>query len=327
VVSESTAGLGHRSLDLPGAVTVTAGLSVLVYGIISAQTRAWGSPVTAAALAAGAALLAAFTVVEMRLAPHPLVPLRVFRHRALTTANLVGLGNGAALFGMYIFLSLYLQQVTHDSPLRAGLAFLPVALATMAGALGGARLVARIGVRRQLVLGLLAGAVGLAWLSQLTADAAYPGHILIPLMLAGTGFGLSIVPLTMAATAGLPTGQAGLASGLIQTSRQIGGAIGLAVMGTAAAAAASHAQASSVGLSAGAALTAGYDRAFAIGALTLLAATALTPLLPGTGQRPAASAPAGHRSVTASIVAAGARAEDLPTSREAADGRADGSQP
>ena len=153
----------------------------------------------------------------------------------------------------------------------------------MAGALYGAKLVARIGIRRQLAAGLLASAAGLGWLSQLTAGAPYASHVLVPLLLAGTGFGMSIVPLTMGATTGLPTSQAGLASGLIQTSRQIGGAIGLAAMGTAAVAATTGARAGS----AAAALAAGYDRAFAIAAVTLLAGATLTPPLPGARHRPA----------------------------------------
>jgi EmrB/QacA subfamily drug resistance transporter len=274
-VPESTAGLAHRHLDLAGALTVTAGMTALVYGVISAQTRAWGSPVTIGALAAAAALLAAFALIEAK-AAHPLVPLRLFRRRALTIANVIGLANGAALFGMYIFLSLYLQQASHYSPLKSGLAFLPVGLSTMAAALCGARLVARIGIRAQLAAGLLAGAAGLFWLSQLAASAPYASHILVPLLLAGTGFGMSIVPLTMGATTGVPASQAGLASGLIQTSRTIGGAIGLAAMGTAAAAVTSHARAGS----GAAALASGYDRAFAIAAVTLLVGAAFTPLLP-----------------------------------------------
>jgi len=289
-LSEGTAGLSHRNLDLPGAVTVTGGLTVLVYGIISAQARGWCSPVTIAALAAAAVLLAAFVLIEARLAPHPLVPLQVVRHRALTVANAIGLANGAGLFGMYIFLSLYLQQASHYSPLKTGLAFLPLAVSTMAGALAGARLAARIGARRQLAVGLLANAAGLGWLSQLTAGAPYVSHVLIPVTLAGAGFGASLVPMTMSATTSLPAHQAGLASGLLQTSRQIGGAIGLAAMSTAAAAA-SHAH-----LPAATALTAGYDRAFAISALILLAGAALTPLLPRSPQAPGhhARPPARH---------------------------------
>jgi len=282
VLPESTGSLAHRHLDLAGAVTVTGGMSALVYGLISAQTRAWGSPVTIASLTAAAVLLAVFAAIEAWLAPHPLVPLRVFRHRALTMANVIGVANGAALFAMYIFLSLYLQQASHYNPLKSGLAFLPVGLSTMAAALYGARLVARIGIRTQLALGLLAAAAGLGWLSQLTAGAPYASHVLVPLLLAGTGFGMSIVPLTIGATTGLPASQAGLASGLIQTSRQIGGAIGLAAMGTAAAAVTGHPRA---GDTAAAALASGYDRAFAIAAIVLLAGAALTPLLPGVRHR------------------------------------------
>jgi len=227
-------------------------------------------------------------LIEAQLAPHPLVPLHVFRHRTLTMANVIGLANGAALFGMYIFTSLYLQQASHYSPLKTGLAFLPGGICTMAGALNGARLVTRIGVRRQLILGSAAAAAGLGWLSQLTAGAPNASYVLIPLMLAGSGFGLSIVPLTMGGTSGMPVHQAGLASGLITTSRQLGGAIGLAAMGTAAtAAAASHAF-----LPPAAALTVGYDRAFAIAAITLLAGIALTPMLPRRHQAGAVPRPA-----------------------------------
>jgi EmrB/QacA subfamily drug resistance transporter len=287
-VAESTGGLAHRHLDLAGALTVTGGMTALVYGVLSAQARAWGSPVTVGTLAAAGLLLAGFGLIEAWVAPHPLVPLHLFRHRALTMANVIGVTNGAGLFGMYIFLSLYLQQASHDSPLRSGLAFLPVGLSTMAGALYGARLVARIGIRTQLAAGLLAGVAGLGWLSRLTAGAPYASHVLVPLLLAGTGFGMAIVPLTMSATTGVPASQAGLASGLIQTSRQIGGAVGLAAMGTAAAAVTSHARAGS----AAAALASGYDRAFAIAAVTLLAGAALTPLLPTARHRAARPAAA-----------------------------------
>ena len=289
-LAESTAGLAHRHMDLAGAVTVTAGMTALVYGVISAQARTWGSPVTLGALAAAVVLLAVFAATEARLTPHPLVPMHLFRQRALAMANVIGVANGAGLFAMYIFLSLYLQQASHYSPLGTGLAFVPVALSTMAGALYGARLVARVGLRRQLAVGLLAGAAGMYWLSRLTAGAPYAGHVLAPLVLAGTGFGMSIVPLTMGATAGVPVSQAGLASGLIQTSRQIGGAIGLAAMGTAAAAVTSRARSGSVAD----ALASGYDRAFTIAAVTLLAGAALTPLLPGTGQRASQTRPPGR---------------------------------
>lgn len=315
VVAESNAGLAHRHLDLGGAVTVTAGMTALVYGVISAQTRAWGSPMTVGALAAAAALLTGFAMIEAWVTPHPLVPLHLFRHRALTMANVIGVANGAALFAMYIFLSLYLQQSSHYSPLKSGLAFLPVGLSTMAGALYSARLVARIGLRRQLAAGLLAGAAGLGWLSQLTAGAPYASHVLVPLLLAGTGFGMSIVPLTMGATTGVPASQAGLASGLIQTTRTIGGAVGLAAMGTAAAAVTAHARAGS----AAAALASGYDRAFAIAAVTLLAGAALTPLLPRAGHR--AARPAEPQAAPAPFGQAAAGQPEDAASGDTADTR------
>ena len=224
------------SLDLAGAVTVTGGLGLIVYGIVSTDTRSWGSPATILTLSGGTALLAAFAVIESRLAAHPLVPLGVFRMRSVAAANGIAVTIGAALFGMFFFLSLYLQQVNGYSPLKAGLAFLPAALATMSGAMVGTRIVTRLGVRRQLVIGPLIAAAGLAWLTQLSAGDGYLDHMFGPLVLTGLGLGLSFVPMTIAATADVPLHQAGLASGLINTTRQIGGAVGLAAMATIAAA-------------------------------------------------------------------------------------------
>ena len=210
------------SLDLAGAVTVTGGLALLVYGIVSTDTRSWGSAATILTLSGGAALLAAFVVIESRLVAHPLVPLGVFRLRSVTVANGVAVMLGAALFGMFFFLSLYLQQVNGYSPLKAGLAFLPAALATLTGALAAPRLVMRMGVRRQLIIGPAVAALGLAWLSQLSAGDSYLGHAFGALVIVGLGVGLSFVPMTIAATADVPIHQAGLASGLINTTRQIG---------------------------------------------------------------------------------------------------------
>jgi EmrB/QacA subfamily drug resistance transporter len=264
-LAESRAG-ARPSLDLAGAVTVTGGLALLVYGIVSTDTRSWGSPATILTLLGGAALLAAFVVIESRLA-HPLVPLGVFRLRSVAAANGIAVMIGAALFGMFFFLSLYLQQVNGYSPLKAGFAFLPAALATLTGALFAPRLVTRMGVRRQLITGPLMAAVGLAWLSQLSAGDGYVAHVLGALVLTGFGVGLSFVPMTIAATADVPIHQAGLASGLINTTRQIGGAVGLAVMATVAAGASSP--------------TAGYDRAFWITAAAMVIVAALAGALPG----------------------------------------------
>jgi EmrB/QacA subfamily drug resistance transporter len=290
-VNETRAGAGARSLDLPGALTVTGGLAVLAYGIVSTDSHPWGSTSTVAALAAGTALLATFVAIESRWAAQPLVPLGIFRRRTLSVANAIAITVGASLFGLYFFLSLYMQQVNGYSALRGGTAYLPAGLATLMAALVGTRLVARIGPRRQLVLGPALAAAGVAWLTALTPGASYWGHIFGPLVLAGVGFGLSFVPMTMAATTGLPHDRAGLAAGLINTTRQVGGALGLAVMATVAANATAHRisaiRASATGTAASArqhtvasALTTGYDRAFLIAACTLAAGSLLALALP-----------------------------------------------
>jgi EmrB/QacA subfamily drug resistance transporter len=277
VIPTSPAGGAARRLDVPGALSVTAGLALIVYGIVGTDTHPWGSTQTICVLAAGVALLAAFAVIEARLAAHPLVPLGVFRRRSLTAANAVAVTFGAAIFTVFFFLSLYLQQVNGYTPLRAGLAFLPLGLSILIAALLAARLVARIGVRRQVMIGLLLAAAGLAWMTRLTPGGGYWAGVFAPELLTGTGFGLSLMPTTLGATAGIPPEQAGLASGLLNTARQIGGAIGLAA--TATAAAAVHAS-SAAPLAVAAALTSGYDRAFGICAAVLVAGALMSLLLP-----------------------------------------------
>ncbi|HZC70214.1 MAG TPA: DHA2 family efflux MFS transporter permease subunit [Jatrophihabitans sp.] len=252
-------------LDVGGAATVTGGLALLVYGIVSTDSRAWGSAATIGTLLGATALLAVFVLIESRLSAQPLVPLSVFRLRSLAAANGIAVMIGAALFGTYYFVSLYLQQTNGYSPLQAGLAFLPVGLATLIGALCAARLVPYLGVRGQLITGLVLVAGGLVLLGQLSTGDSYFGHVFGALVLAGLGVGLSFVPLTIAATADVPMHQAGLASGLINTTRQIGGAVGLAVMATAA-------------TSSG---TAGYGRAFWIAAAATGIGAGLAVALPG----------------------------------------------
>jgi EmrB/QacA subfamily drug resistance transporter len=252
-------------LDIGGAITVTGGLALLVYGIVSTDTRSWGSAATILTLLGAAVLLGAFALIETRTA-HPLMPLQIFRRRSISASNGIAVMIGAALFGMFFFLSLYLQQVNDYGPLKAGFAFLPAALSTLTASLLGTRLVARIGVRRQLLLGPTLAVVGLTWMSQLSAGDGYFAHVFGPLVLTGLGMGLSFVPMTIAATADVPVHQAGLASGLINTTRQMGGAIGLAVMATVAAGASSAAD--------------GYDRAFGIAAAAMVVAAALSFVLP-----------------------------------------------
>lgn len=294
-LTESRAEGPRRRLDVPGALAVTAGLAVFVYGIVGTNVHPWGSGRTVLTLAIGLGLLAAFVLYEGRFAKDPLVPLGVFRRRALSAANGIAVTIGIALFGMFFFLSLYLQQVAGYSPLRAGLAFFPSGLATLTGALIGVRIVVRLGARRQLILGPGLAAIGLFYLCTLSVGDSYTTHILVPLLLIGFGLGISFVPMTIAATAGVPPHQAGLASALINTTRQMGGALGLAVMATVASSAAAH---HGVGAKAVAtALTTGYDRAFLIAAIALVVgaggalllpkpAHATAPVPPGADARP-----------------------------------------
>jgi EmrB/QacA subfamily drug resistance transporter len=268
----------RKSLDLTGAITVTAGLAVLVYGIVSTDVHAWGSTQTIVTIAVGLLLLAVFFVTESRFATDPLIPLSIFKRRSLSVANGIGVTVGAGIFGTYFFLSLFLQNVDGYSPLRAGLAFLPVGLLTLAGALIASRIVHIVGARNQLMLGLGIAGIGALWLSRVQAGDAFLIHVLGPEILIGLGFGLSFIPMTLSATAGVPVHEAGLASGLINTTRQIGGALGLAIMATVATSiVASHERAHQ---SPDVALTAGYRAAFLITGCVMVVGVLLATLLP-----------------------------------------------
>jgi EmrB/QacA subfamily drug resistance transporter len=268
----------RQALDVTGTVTVTGGLAVLVYGIVSTDVHPWGSARTLVTLAIGLLLLVAFFVTEARFAKDPLVPLSIFKRRSLSVANGIAVTLGAAIFGTYFFLSLFLQNVDGYSPLRTGLAFLPVGLCTLVGALIGSRLVQVLGARNQLMLGLGLAAVGLLWLSRVEAGDAYVVHVLGPVILIGLGIGMSFVPMTLSATAGVPVHEAGLASGLINTTRQVGGALGLAVMATVASSiAASHGAGHH---SVDTALTSGYRSSFVIAGCGSIVGALLAALLP-----------------------------------------------
>ncbi len=277
VVPRSPRTATARHLDVPGAVSVTAGLAMLVYGTVGTGSHSWASAWTISVLAIGAAFLGVFVLIELGVAEEPLVPLGVFRRRPLSAANGVSLAIGASLYSVYFFMSLYLQQINHYTPLRTGLAFLPLALSGLCASLSASKLVARVGVRHQLLIGLMMSAAGLAWMTQLSPGDSYWSAVLLPELLAGTGFGLSFVPMTLGATVGVPPHEAGLASGLLNTTRQVGGAIGLAAM---AAAAAVHTH-STAQNGAAAALTTGYDRAFGISAAVLIAGALVALVLPG----------------------------------------------
>jgi EmrB/QacA subfamily drug resistance transporter len=300
-LSESTEGLVNRRLDLGGAVTVTAGMALVVFGIVSTDSYAWSSARTVAPLIIGAAVLVSFVVIEGRFASNPIVPLRTFRRRTLTLANVQSTVVGAVVFGCYFFLSLYLQEVKHYSPLRAGLAFLPMGLMTFGGALVASRLVRRLGIRLQLAIAPLVTAVAVFWLSRLDADSSYLGSLLAPLLLVGASIGVTFVPLTLAATMGVPPAESGLASGLLNTSRQVGGALGLAVLATIATA--STHRAAGQGATHLAALTHGYTRGFlVIAALSVLGAACAAFLSTGTpGQGTGGEAPGESQRVEVTV--------------------------
>ena len=273
--------------DLPGAITGTAGVAALVYGLSSAATSPdgtshWGDGTVVAALAAAVVLLAAFAVIETR-SPHALLPVRLLRSRDRLGANLVMLGVGTAVFGVFFFVTLFVQEVWGYSALRAGVAFLPLTAAMLAASGAATALVPRIGARPLLLAGGAASAGGLYWLSRMTEHGTYAGALLGPTLLTGIGLGLLIVPLQLIALARVAEADSGVAASLLNVGRQAGGSIGLAVLGTVAwTVVAGHARGARDArgeASASAyrhALAAGFDRAFlvaaAIAALTLVIA-------------------------------------------------------
>jgi EmrB/QacA subfamily drug resistance transporter len=220
------------SFDFAGAFSVTAGLALLVYTLVDANDAGWGSAQTLGLGAISLVLLAAFIVIEAR-RRYPLMPFSIFRLRTLRGANVVGLLIGMSLFSMFFFLSLYMQQVLDYGPLTAGLAYLPLALTIIVSAGVASQLVTRVGFKPPLIAGMLLVAAGLIWFGQVSAPGGtYLGDILFPSLLAAVGLGFAFVPVTIAAVTGTRPDEAGLASGLINTSQQVGGALGLAVLAT-----------------------------------------------------------------------------------------------
>jgi EmrB/QacA subfamily drug resistance transporter len=280
--------------DLPGALAVTGGLLALVYGIVRAGVAGWGSVEALGPIVLGVVLLIAFFVIEARFASAPLVPLRVFSSKLLRASNLIVLLFSAALFPMWYFLSLYLQLVLKMPPIGAGLAFLPMAVTIMACAMRAGRLVGRYGAGPVLGGGLTLMAVGLALFGRVAVNGGYISDLLLPGLLVSVGLGFSVVPSTIAATAGAAPGEAGLASGLVNTSRQIGGALGLAVLTSLAFQYTTHLINSDYRAPL-LALTDGYRLAFLLAsAFVFMGAIAAFRLIPRVrpGAPPAASAPA-----------------------------------
>src|SRR5262245_17917325 len=234
LLAEGRAGLGHRHFDFPGAASITAGLMLLVYATTRATSDGWGAPTTLALFAAAGALVLAFVVIELR-SPSPLLPLRIFRLRTLVGANAAMAIVGGVAFSEFFLLTLYLQDVLHYSAIKTGVAFSAFALAVVAASNVAQLVVGRVGVRPALTGGLLASAVSVAWLARLPVDGSYFWDIFPAFVLGGVGMGFSFVPVTIAGLTGVERADAGVASGLINTSRQIGGAIGLAAASAVAA--------------------------------------------------------------------------------------------
>jgi predicted MFS family arabinose efflux permease len=278
LIRESHAEADTRSFDLPGAITVTAGLALLVYALVDAVNVGWGSTATLAKIGGAAVLLAAFIAIESRQSA-PLMPFSIFRLRTLRGANIVALLVGMSLFSMFFFISLYMQQVLHFSALKAGLSYLPLAVGIIVAAGSASFAVTRFGFKPVLLTGLLFIAAGLLWFSRVhAAGGSFTGDVLGPSLLAAIGLGLSFVPVTIAAMTGTRPHEAGLASGLVNTGQQVGGALGLAILATIA-----NSRTKSV-LHGGQhnlaiALTKGFDRAFLVGAGFALIGAVLTIVL------------------------------------------------
>jgi EmrB/QacA subfamily drug resistance transporter len=230
---ESRVDAGRRSFDLVGAVLVTSGLSLLVYALVQTVDHSWTAPRTIAMFIGAAALLGGFVATEARSAA-PLMPLRIFRNRSLAGANVVGLMLGASIFSMFFLLTLYMQQVLHYSALKTGVGYLLVSGVIIVSAGASQALVNRIGVRTVLATGMALTAVGLVYFSQVSVGGSYLVDLAPGFILTGVGLGFSFVPVTIAALVGVEMAEAGIASGIINTSQQVGGALGTAILSTVA---------------------------------------------------------------------------------------------
>ena len=279
-VPESKADLGHHRFDAAGAVTVTSGLALLVYAISKAPDVGWGSALTILLLLASVALIAAFAVIELR-TRSPLMPFSIFRIRSVLAANIVGFLLGAVIFANFFVLTLYVQEVLHWSALETGVTFLATAGTTVIWAGVAQGLTTKFGPRPVIVIGLIVLAASMGWYTQIPVDGHYWPDLLPAYVTFALGLAFAFVPVTIAALAQVAPRDAGLASGLINTNQQIGGAIGVAIASTIFV---SHSKdLLKTGHTLAEARTSGYQWAFwALIALALLAAVAAYVLLRGT---------------------------------------------
>jgi EmrB/QacA subfamily drug resistance transporter len=253
-----------KRFDLPGAVLVTGGLSTLVYAVTQAGQQGWLAGETLASFAVAAALLAGFVGWELR-HPDPLMRFGILRTSTVSGANAAGFIMGTAMFSMFLMLTLYMQQVLGYSPMRTGVAYLAVAGTAILWSATAAQLVTRVGVKPVMVVGMTTLTGGLVYFTQVSAEGSYLGDLLPGFLLIGIGIGFSFVPISIAALAGVEAAEAGLASGLINTTQQIGGALGIAALSTIATSGTEDAVGSGSALPV--ALVEGFSSAFLVGAV------------------------------------------------------------
>lgn len=241
LVAPRVLGQGERRrgrFDLPGAITGTAGVAALVYGLSNAATSIngvshWGDTKVVASLVAAVVLLVGFAIIEVR-SPHALVPMRVLRNRDRTGAYLIMLAVGTAMFGMFYFLTIFVQDVWGYSAMKSGIAYLPMIATVMVASGAASQLVPRVGARPLLLAGATFAAGGMFWLSRLNEHSSYAGGLLGPMLVTAVGLGLLFVPISLVALVKVGDEDAGVASSLLNTGQQVGGSIGLAILGTVA---------------------------------------------------------------------------------------------
>ncbi len=268
-----------NGIDVLGAISVTAGLTLLVYAIVKTQDYGWLSAETIGMAIASAALLTAFVFIELR-SKAPLVRLSIFRQRALTGANLAMLAVTGGMFAVFYFASLYVQQTLGFTPVQAGLAFIPLTAGIILFSGLAQQLIGRIGVKPVALTGMFVAAIGLLLLARIPVDGSYSGDVLPGILVMSAGLGLTFVPMTLIATTGVSDADAGLASGLFNSSQQIGGALGLAILSTVAASTTSDALPSGVVSPAeqSSALVDGFQAAFAVGSGLMLVGVLITAI-------------------------------------------------
>ena len=229
VIAETETRQGR--MDIPGALTSTAGMTLLVYGLIHAATTSWRTLVTVTTITVGCVLLALFVAIEAR-SRHALMPLHLFRSRNRTAVYGITLAIGLSMFAITYFLTLFMQDVLGYGPMKAGVAYLPFALVIVIAAGATSRVVSRLGIKVPLVLGTALGALGLLWFAQVTPNSSYAASLLGPMLVTGAGVAMCFVPLTLGAVSGVHTDEQGIASALLNSGQQVGGSLGLAVLGT-----------------------------------------------------------------------------------------------